>query len=31
MVKVEKRKPLGAKHHHPPVKIRQSALPPVTK
>jgi hypothetical protein len=30
MVNAEKRKELGAKHHHPPVKIRQSAQPPVT-
>jgi hypothetical protein len=30
-VKTEKRKSLGSKHHHPAVKARQSANPPVTK
>jgi len=30
-VKAEVRKPLGEKHHHPPVKIHQSVKPPVTQ
>ncbi|HZB89405.1 MAG TPA: hypothetical protein VE291_12145 [Terracidiphilus sp.] len=30
-VNAEARKPLGDKHHHPPVHVRQSAQPPVTR
>ena len=30
-VKPQARKPLAERHHHPPVKVRQSAKPPVTQ